>query len=54
MPAIYFFAFFLNRVSTISVNALLEADQLLRYFYRTGRGKGAAAAVATTPVQPAR
>jgi biopolymer transport protein ExbB len=55
VPAIYFFAFFRNRVSSISVNAMLEADQLLRFFYRTGRGKGAAAAVTTTtPAQPAR
>jgi biopolymer transport protein ExbB len=45
VPAIYFFAFFRNRVSSISVNALLEADQLLRFFYRTGRSKGAAASV---------
>jgi biopolymer transport protein ExbB len=55
VPAIYFFAFFRNRVSTISVNALLEADQLLRFFYRTGRSKGAAASVATgAPVPPTR
>jgi biopolymer transport protein ExbB len=55
VPAIYFFAFFRNRVSTISVNALLEADQLLRFFYRTGRSKGAAASVATAaPGQPPR
>jgi biopolymer transport protein ExbB len=55
VPAIYFFAFFRNRVSTISVNAMLEADQLLRFFYRTGRSKGAAASVTTTPpVPPAR
>lgn len=53
VPAIYFFAFFRNRVSTISVNALLEADQLLRFFYRTGRSKGAAAAVTTTTPPPA-
>ena len=52
VPAIYFYAFFRNRVMTISVNAMLEADQLLRFFYRTGRSKGAAASVATTP--PAR
>jgi biopolymer transport protein ExbB len=45
VPAIYFYAFFRNRVMTISVNAMLEADQLLRFFYRTGRSKGAAAAV---------
>jgi biopolymer transport protein ExbB len=49
VPAIYFFAFFRNRVSTISVNALLEADQLLRFFYRTGRSKGAAASVSNSP-----
>jgi biopolymer transport protein ExbB len=55
VPAIYFFAFFRNRVSTISVNAMLEADQLLRFFYRTGRSKGAAASVTTsTQVPPAR
>jgi biopolymer transport protein ExbB len=47
VPSIYFFAFFRNRVSSISVNALLEADQLLRFFYRTGRSKGVAASVTT-------
>ncbi|MCC6126647.1 MAG: MotA/TolQ/ExbB proton channel family protein [Pirellulales bacterium] len=52
VPAIYFFAFFRNRVSTISVNAMLEADQLLRFFYRTGRSKGAAASVSTAPPTP--
>ncbi len=52
VPAIYFFAYFRNRVSTISVNAMLEADQLLRFFYRTGRSKGAAASVTTTPAAP--
>jgi biopolymer transport protein ExbB len=53
VPAIYFFAFFRNRVATISVNAMLEADQLLRFFYRTGRSKGGAASV-SAPVQPIR
>jgi biopolymer transport protein ExbB len=52
VPAIYFFAFFRNRVSTISVNGMLEADQLLRFFYRTGRSKGAAASVTTSPPVP--
>jgi biopolymer transport protein ExbB len=50
--AIYFYAFFRNRVMTISVNAMLEADQLLRFFYRTGRSKGAAASVASGGAQP--
>jgi biopolymer transport protein ExbB len=52
VPAIYFFAFFRNRVSTISVNAMLEADQLLRFFYRTGRSKGAAVSATTAPPAP--
>ena len=44
LPAIYFFAFFRNRVQTISTDAMLEADDLLQSFFRAGRTKAAAPA----------
>ena len=39
VPAIYFFAIFRNRVSSISVATLLEADEFLRHFAHTARVK---------------
>ena len=39
VPAIYFFALFRNRVATISSDAMLEADDLLHLFFRTGRSR---------------
>jgi biopolymer transport protein ExbB len=39
IPAIFFFAFFRNRVATITANATLAADQLLRHFFRASRSK---------------
>jgi biopolymer transport protein ExbB len=45
VPAIYFFAVFRNRVSTISTATLLEADEFIRRFSATARQK-----VAATPV----
>lgn len=44
IPAIYFYAFFRNRVSTIAAEAMLEAEDLLQYFFRSGRSKGTAPA----------
>lgn len=46
VPAIYFFAFFRNRIATISTDAMLEADDLLHLFFRSGRGR------TTTPQSP--
>lgn len=37
VPSIYFFAFFRNRVAVISVNAILESDQILRRLARALR-----------------
>jgi biopolymer transport protein ExbB len=49
VPAIYFFSMFRNRVSFISTQAMLEADQILRHFAHAARGKtGAAAGGAAT------
>ncbi len=54
VPAIWFFSLFRNRVMVITTNAGLEADQFLRHFAHTARGKvpagaaGAAAATVTT------
>jgi biopolymer transport protein ExbB len=48
VPAIYFFSVFKNRVSTISVDTLLKADEFLRHFglatrkKASGTGAGAA------------
>ena len=39
VPAIYFFAMFRNRVSTISVATLLECDEFLRHFAHAARSK---------------
>jgi biopolymer transport protein ExbB len=51
VPAIYFFSLFRNRVSFISTQAMLEADQILRHFAHAARGKqaGGAAAPAGAP-----
>ena len=43
VPSIWFFAVFRNRVSTISTNVLLEADQFLRHFAHAARSKAPAA-----------
>ncbi|HEV3416088.1 MAG TPA: MotA/TolQ/ExbB proton channel family protein [Pirellulales bacterium] len=40
VPAIYFYALFRNRVSTISVTTMVRADQFLRHFAHAARGKG--------------
>ena len=51
VPAIYFFALFKNRVSSISVDAMLRADEFLRHFAHATRKKAAAptASGAATP-----
>jgi biopolymer transport protein ExbB len=46
VPAIYFFSLFKNRVSTISVDTELKADEVLRHFAHATRGKGATGPVA--------
>ena len=44
VPAIYFFAVFKNRTSSLSVATMLEADEFVRKLSNAARGKGAAAA----------
>ncbi len=51
VPAIYFYAVFRNRVATISVHTLVQADEYLRHFAHAARGKASAAQPAAT--QPA-
>ncbi len=51
VPAIYFFAVFRNRVSTISVATMLAADEFLRHFAHAARAKSPPAAQAT-PLPP--
>lgn len=46
VPAIYFYAVFRNRVSTISVATLLQADEYLRHFAHAARSKNPPAAAA--------
>jgi biopolymer transport protein ExbB len=46
VPSIYFFALFRNRVMTLSVNTLLQADEFLRHFAHAARSKGSATAPA--------
>lgn len=43
VPAIYFFAVFRNRVSTLTVATGLEADEFVRRLQAAARGKGPAA-----------
>jgi biopolymer transport protein ExbB len=52
VPAIYFFAVFRNRVSSISVGTLLEADEFVRRMAAAARGKGPAPAASTQQVVP--
>ena len=42
VPAIYFFALFRNRVSTLSINTMLKADEFLRHFAHAAKKKPAA------------
>ena len=50
VPAIYFFSLFKNRVTYISTQSMLQADQFLRHFAHAARGKtGAGPAGATAP-----
>lgn len=44
VPAIYFFAVFKNRTSSLSVATMLEADEFVRKLSNAARGKGGAAA----------
>ena len=57
VPAIYFFAVFRNRVSSLSVTTLVECDEFLRHFAHAARSKTSAAApppAAATPPKPAK
>lgn len=51
VPAIYFFAFFKNRVSSLSVTAINDAEELVRRVYTSAQQKPAGAAAA--PAAPA-
>ena len=54
VPAIYFYALFRNRVSSISVSTVLQADEFLRHFAHAARAKTAPTAqpVPNKPPQP--
>ncbi|HTU27691.1 MAG TPA: MotA/TolQ/ExbB proton channel family protein [Pirellulales bacterium] len=52
VPAIYFFAIFRNRVSSLTVAALLECDEFLRHFAHAARSKAPPAAAAAAPAAP--
>jgi biopolymer transport protein ExbB len=54
VPAIYFFAVFRNRVSSISVATMLQADEFLRHFAHAARTKTAPAAAAPASTPPAK
>lgn len=49
VPAIYFFAFFKNRISTLSLEAINTADEFIRRVYMASRTRPAADEVAGTP-----
>ena len=55
VPAIYFFAIFRNRVSSISVTTTLQADEFLRHFAHAARSKAppATPAAAAATAKPA-
>jgi hypothetical protein len=53
VPSIYFYALFRNRVSHLSVNTMLKADQILRHIAQMGRqNKPAGAPVAAARPLP--
>ncbi len=53
VPAIYFFAVFRNRVTGLSVNTKVQADEFLRHFAHAARSKAPAAAPAAAKVAKA-
>jgi len=53
VPAIYFFALFRNRISSLSTEAILFADEFIRRVNATMRSKPGPAAVSTSPAAPA-
>jgi biopolymer transport protein ExbB len=54
VPAIYFFALFRNRVTSISVTTMLECDEFLRHFAHAARSKTPPAGAAVAPPKPAK
>ena len=54
VPAIYFYAVFRNRVSTISVATELQADEYLRHFAHAARSKTPPAAAQPAVAKPAK
>lgn len=58
VPAIYFYAVFRNRVSHLTVNTMLQADEFLRHFAHAARSKApaapAAAPAAAAVAKPAK
>jgi biopolymer transport protein ExbB len=54
VPAIFFFAIFRNRVTTITASVMLQADQILRHFSQAMRGGGKKAAAKGQEAAPAK
>ncbi|HEX4143032.1 MAG TPA: MotA/TolQ/ExbB proton channel family protein [Pirellulales bacterium] len=52
VPAIYFFAVFRNRVSSLTVSTSVDCDEFLRHFAHAARSKTPAAAPAAAPAAP--
>ena len=52
VPAIYFFAVFRNRVSTISVAAMVQADRMLRQIARSARLSGPSHPISSAALAP--
>ncbi len=52
VPAIYFYALFKNRVTSISTAAMMQADQFIRHFAHAGRSRPGAAAPQAPSVKP--
>ncbi|HEY1602125.1 MAG TPA: MotA/TolQ/ExbB proton channel family protein [Pirellulales bacterium] len=51
VPAIYFYALFRNRISHISTNTTLAAEQTLRRLFHSAQWKAAPTATGTTPTK---
>jgi biopolymer transport protein ExbB len=49
VPAIFFFAIFRNRISSITTNTMLQADEFLRRFAHTARQKSSPTVAAAKP-----
>lgn len=53
VPAIFFFALFRNRITSLTISTMLQADEFLRRFAHLARSKAPPAAAAAVAAKPA-